>query len=398
MIIISTVALYIHIPFCAKKCGYCDFYSLAGSDALKEAYASALIRQIEEYAIPARGITVESVYIGGGTPSEIGIPRLHEIIKRVKKLYTLANNAEFTVEVNPGAIDPAGLKKLYKDGVNRLSVGIQSAHESELRYLGRRHTFSDAVRCIEDAKTTGFKNISVDLMYAVPGQSADSFIESVKRVLELEPAHISLYGLKIEPGTLFHKNLDKIVPYLPNEETERTMYMYGSQILAEAGLRKYEISNFAKPGAECRHNLRYWHCGEYIGLGAAAHSYFGGTRYSFAKNVKHYISHLNTNAEALEKVDIFDKERYSLFDEYTEISPSERIGEFVMLGFRLVGGIDVNQFAQRFRRDFDDMYLDKMRPFLASGHIVKTVSGYALTDDGMMISNYILSRIIDFDG
>jgi len=391
------LGLYVHIPFCAKKCGYCDFYSVRAGEKTHEAYIDALIKQMKEYSLTAKENLIDSVFIGGGTPTCIGTNLLLKIIKNLKNFYDISRNLEFTVEANPKTIDLKGLKKLYKAGVNRLSIGLQSAHDKELKLLSRIHNYNDFEECYSNAKTAGFTNISVDVMYGIPGQTLKSFYETLKKVVDFNPAHISAYGLKIEPGTVFYKNYDKIQKYLPSEEDERNMYLMCCEFLERNGYNQYEISNFAKKGGECRHNLKYWNCFEYIGLGTGAHSYFANCRFSFKKDIKEYLKSFNYDEIKLDKVDMFDLEKYNLFDEHAMIKPNERIGEYVMLGFRLKSGVDKNKFAKLFSREFDDMYYNKIAPFIKSGHIIDTGTGYALSREGMFVSNYILGKIIDFD-
>ena len=385
-----------HIPFCEAKCGYCDFYSVKAGEKIKDAYTNALIKQIKEYAVPARDSLVDSVFIGGGTPTCIGADRLLKIIKAVRGAFVLSRNLEFTVEANPKTIDLKGLKKLHKAGVNRLSLGFQSADDKELRLLSRIHDCGDFDECYENAQSAGFKNISVDVMYGIPAQTFNSFYNTLNHAIRLKPAHISVYGLKIEPGTGFHKNYEKLQKYLPAEEAERSMYFMCIGLLEKNGYGQYEISNFAKRGCECRHNLKYWTCSEYLGLGAGAHSYFSNCRFSFKKDLKEYLKNFNYDEEKLKKFDVFDFEKYNLFDEHTEIKPNERIGEYIMLGLRLKSGIDVNNFAKIFHMDFDAAYYNKLAPFINSGHIIKTNGGYAFSPEGMFVSNYILGKIIDF--
>ena len=386
-----------HIPFCEKKCGYCDFYSVKSDETTHSAYVSALIKQIKEYSISAKENTVDTVFIGGGTPTSIESNLLLSVIKQIKTSFNLAKNIEFTVEVNPKTIDLKGLKKLRKAGVNRLSIGLQSTHDKELKILSRIHNYNDFLECYENVKSAGFENINIDLMYGIPAQTVKSFYETLRKAVNLKPPHISAYGLKIEPGTSFYKNIDKLQPYLPSEEDESNMYMMCCELLSRAGYEQYEISNFSKRSYECKHNLKYWNCSEYIGLGTGAHSYYFNCRFSFKKSITEYIQNLNYTEHNLKKVDVFDIDSYSLFDEHYEIMPNERIGEYVMLSFRLSAGIDTNKFAKLFYKDFDSVYYHKIAQFIDSGHIVKTSTGYAFSREGMFVSNYILSRIIDFE-
>jgi oxygen-independent coproporphyrinogen-3 oxidase len=349
---------------------------------------------MQEYSIPAKDNLIDSVFIGGGTPTCVGADRLLKLIKNIKSLFSLSKNLEFTVEANPGTIDFKGLKRLYKAGVNRLSLGMQSASDKELKLLSRIHSYRDFEECCKNARLAGFENISVDIMFGIPSQTAESFHNTLRKAMAIQPAHISAYGLKVEPGTFFHKNHERIQPYLPTEETYRKMYFDCCGILEKNGYRQYEISNFAAKGYACRHNLKYWTCGEYIGLGTGAHSYFSNCRFSFKKDIKEYLRNFNYSEANLQKVDIFDFEKYNLFDEHTEIKPNERIGEYIMMGFRLKAGIDKNKFAQLFYQDFDRMYYEKIEPFIKSGHIVKTSAGYAFSPEGMLVENYILGRIL----
>ena len=352
---------------------------------------------MREYSLAAKDNTIDSVFIGGGTPTHIGADMLLKVIKNIKGFFDLSKTAEFTVEANPKTIDLKGLKKLYKAGVNRLSIGLQSANDKELKLLSRIHNYGDFEACYENAKSAGFKNISVDVMYGIPSQTRKSFYETLKKTIILKPTHISAYGLKIEPNTLFHKNIEKIQKHMPSEDEEREMYFMCHELLTKNSYNQYEISNFAKSGHECRHNLKYWTCSEYIGLGTGAHSYFSNCRFSFKKDIREYVKNFNYDENKLQKVDIFDLDKYNLFDEHTIIKPNERIGEYIMLGFRLNSGIDKNKFAKLFNRDFDNMYYQKIAPFIDSGHIVATNAGYAFSLNGMFVSNYILSKIVDFE-
>jgi len=351
---------------------------------------------MQEYSLTAKDKIIDSVFIGGGTPTCIDNDLFLQIIKNIKRFFNLSQNTEFTVEANPGTVGLKELKKLYKAGVNRLSLGLQSADDKELKILSRIHSYGDFLECYENAKSAGFTNISVDVMYGIPNQTMKSFYVTLKNVVLLKPFHISVYGLKIEPDTLFHKNYDKLQQYLPGENEEREMYLVGCDLLAKNGYNQYEISNFAKNGYECRHNLKYWTCSEYLGLGTGAHSYFSNCRFSFKKDIKEYIKNMNYDETKLQRIDIFDLDKYNLFDEYAEIKPNERIGEYIMLGFRLKSGIDKNKFAKLFYMDFDNLYYNKIAPFIESGHIVRTNVGYAFSPEGMFVSNYILSKIVDF--
>ena len=391
------LGLYIHIPFCQSKCGYCDFYSVKATERAQDAYVEALLMQMKEYVLATKDKIFDTVFIGGGTPTSIKNVDLLKIIKTAQKCFSISKGCEFTIEANPRTVDYKGLKSLYKAGVNRLSIGLQSIHANELKALSRIHSFDDFTECYENALQVGFENINIDVMYGIPHQTLGSFYDTLKKVISLKPSHISAYGLKIEPGTKFYVMSDKLKMSLPSEETEREMYLMCCELLEKNGYNQYEISNFAKKNYECRHNLKYWNCSEYIGLGVSAHSYFGDYRFSFKKNIKDYIKSFSYNQKNMQNIGVFDLERYNLFDEYTEIKPNERIGEFVMLSFRLKNGINKNKFARLFHKDFDYMYYHRIRPFIESGHILPTERGYAFSREGMFVSNYILSRILEFE-
>ena len=380
------LGLYIHIPFCVSKCKYCDFYSIAGVDEEgKDKYLEALLCHMSEYKLQTKNYVVSSVYLGGGTPSLLSEKQLKTLMKAVKKNFRLSQRCEISMEVNPGTVDEHKLRAIRKTGVNRLSIGAQSFHEGELRTCGRIHTPEEIYGCILDARKAKFENISLDLMYGLPSQTKKALFENLDNAFNMNVDHISLYGLKIEEGTPFwydRHNLD-----LPDEDEEREMYFEAVELLRHAGYRQYEISNFAKRHKACKHNLRYWNCDEYIGFGPGAHSYFGGKRFSFKKNLGLYINSFNEN----------NKPSETLVDEYIDIPPQAHVAEYVMLRFRLHEGVNLAKFYKRFGRSFEDMYYEKMLPFLNSGHIIKNKTGYAFSLDGMYVSNYILSRIVGED-
>ncbi len=382
----KSLGLYIHIPFCISKCKYCDFYSLPQTDEqIREEYLKALCKHMDEYKTQARGYVVTSVYFGGGTPSLLTEAQLNTLMKKIKRSFRLSVKCEISLEANPGTVDLKKLKSFHRSGINRLSIGAQSFDDALLKMCGRVHTADNIYTCVADAKKAGFDNLSLDVMFGLPGQTKQSLLETLRCTNELNIPHVSLYGLKIEEGTPFWYARNTLM--LPNEDAERDMYFAAADELRANGLRQYEISNFAKPGKQCKHNMRYWNCDEYIGFGPGAHSYFGGKRFSFKKDARLYIDSLDPNKRVNE----------SLVDEYIDIPPSARIAEYVMLRFRLAEGIDCARFKKRFGREFDELYASRIRPYLSSGHIYRTAKGYAFTPEGMYVSNFILSRIVDFD-
>lgn len=380
------LGIYLHIPFCLSKCRYCDFYSIPGaSEELKDRYVKALVNHMKEYGHQAKDYIVDTVYFGGGTPSLLSEKQLKTLMKALKSNFRIYGHAEISMEINPKTADLSKLKCIRRCGINRLSIGVQSFGEHELEIAGRAHSADDAFETVRLARKAGFGNISLDLMFGMPSQSLQSVVDNVNTAISLDVEHISLYGLKIEEGTPFWHDRNKLM--LPDEDEERSMYFSAGALLSAAGLKQYEISNFSKRGKHCKHNLKYWNCDEYLGFGPGAHSYFAGKRFSFKKDINLYTDSFDETKNVTD----------TLIDEYIDIPYPSRVAEYVMLRFRLNTGISVAAFYKRFGRDFDEMYLSKMMPFINSGHILKTKNGYAFSREGMYVSNYILSRIVDFD-
>ena len=382
----KTLGLYLHIPYCIRKCRYCDFYSIPeGEKPVPDAYVEAVCAHMKEYAVQTADYAITTIYFGGGTPSLLSVEQLKRLMKALKSSFHLSKSCEISMETNPKTVELSKLRAFRRTGINRLSLGMQSFNDRDLCICGRAHTASDAVEAFTLARKAGFSNISLDLMYGIPGQTLQSVTDNINTAISLEPEHISFYGLKLEEGTPFWRERNELE--FPDEESERSMYFISSGLLERAGYHRYEISNFSRRGYACKHNLRYWNCDEYIGFGPAAHSYFGGKRFSLKKNVGLYI-------------DSFDPEKSvsePLVDEYIDIPYSSRVAEYVMLRMRLAAGVHCDAFRKRFGRDFDEIYADRLRPYLQSGHVVKTEKGYAFSPEGMYVSTYILARVVDFD-
>ena len=374
------LSIYIHVPFCVRKCEYCDFYSLCDL-SLREDYVEALIAQIKDFRSAAKNKLVDTIYFGGGTPSLLTGEEILRILKTVRSVFRVSDEAEITMEANPGTLDPEKLSAYHAAGVNRLSLGLQSADPRELKRLGRIHTREEFENSFLLARLEGFQNINVDIMYAIPNQTEQTLSATLDYVIALDPDHISFYGLKIEPETPFGRD-ENIEASLPVEDTQADMYLNSAQKLEEAGFLQYEISNFSKPGFECRHNVKNWKCQDYIGFGPAAHSLFEGTRFSYKKEIRSFI------ADPLQ--------RGNLIDDFDEQTMEDIAKQFVMLGFRLRLGIDIEEYAARFNDDFEARYLEKMTPFIEKQYILPTKTGYRLSRQGLLISNYILSELIDF--
>lgn len=378
------LGLYLHIPFCLKKCLYCDFYSLPTSGGVSDEYLNALMAHLDEYHLQTADYAVDTVFLGGGTPSLLSEKQIALLFHRLYQDFNVTKKAEVTVEANPGTVDLAKLKAFRRAGVNRLSLGVQSFCSGDLTACGRIHSVRDNLRAVADARKAGFDNISLDLMFGLPGQSMAELVQSLNTVFKLNVEHLSLYGLKIEEGTPFYEMRTSLP--LPDEDSEREMYFVSRELLLQNGFYHYEISNFAKKDRYCKHNIKYWNGDEYLGVGPAAHSYFAGKRFSFKKDIRLYIDSFSEKGA-----------QESIVEEMIDIPRSARIAEYVMLRMRLSDGVDCGTFHKLFGRDFEKLYLPKMEPFIRSGHIRRTERGYAFTPEGMYVSNYILARMIDFD-
>ena len=372
------LGLYIHIPFCRSKCLYCDFCSFPRADTERiETYVLALCRDLASRSANASAYTVDSVYLGGGTPTILPASLLVKILETVFSHYRVAKDAEITAECNPATGDRNMFDQMHRVGFNRLSIGLQSAHDTELRALGRLHSFSDFERTFLQAREAGFDNISADVMSGIPHQTTESYLQTLERLCALSPEHISAYGLTVEDETPFGRMGARLI--LPDEDAARQMYFDGIAYLASQGYAQYEISNFAKTGYESRHNLKYWNCEPYLGFGPAAYSDFGGVRFGNSRDLDTYI----------ECRDIcIDSEMPS---------PRDRMNEYVMLRMRLAPGVDEVDFEERFGMSFEKTFGKQLQAYESGGFVKKTADGWAFTPEGMYVSNTILSEILEFD-
>lgn len=373
------LGLYIHIPFCKQKCIYCDFYSLSGREDRMDDYTSALCTHLTELAPFAAGYVVDSVYFGGGTPSYLGEKRLVKLLKTVLKRYHVARDAEITLEANP---DSAGdwkvLRSLRKAGFNRLSLGMQSACDQELREIGRIHTADQLRTAVDAARKARFENLSLDLIYGLPHQTPERWSENLSAAVDLAPEHLSCYGLKVEEGTpLF---LQKDTAQLPDDDAQADMYLYTVDFLLHYGYQQYEISNFARTGRESRHNLKYWTLGEYVGFGPGAHSDFGDVRYAYQRDLEGYIRSV--------------REHTPLLSENERIPPLDRDTEWIMLGLRTMQGLDPKVFERRFRRRFT-CFLPFLEQCAQAGYAVEEDGRWRLTPRGALVSNQIIGGMLD---
>ena len=334
----NSLGLYLHIPFCRSKCDYCDFYSLAGQDDRMNDYQKALLQQILDTAPRTKKQVVNSVYIGGGTPTWYGEKRLLEVIGAVKKRFTLSRDVEFTLEANPDSVDEKMLKRLRRAGVNRLSIGMQSVCDKELAAVHRPHTFKQVELAVKAARDAKIKNLNLDLIYGLPGQTEHSWRASVEAALALEPEHLSCYGLTVEEGTPLARRVAE-GEQLPDDDQQAQRYLWTVKRLAQAGFEQYEVSNFSKTGCQSRHNLKYWMGRPYVGLGAAAHSDFGGCRYSFVRDLEGYIRGVLGDGK--------------LVDEMDQIPRRERGSEYLMLRLRTTHGIEEWEYRREYYMNFD---------------------------------------------
>ena len=373
------LGIYIHIPFCRSKCDYCDFYSLAGREDQMDRYQKALLAHLKETAPLAQGYPVDSIYFGGGTPSYYGAKRIKELLAHLSKLFQVEKDAEITVECNPDSVDLKSLRILRKAGVNRLSMGMQSAQEEELRAIHRIHTPQQTNQAVEAARKAKFTNLSLDLIYGLPGQTTESWKATVEHALSLIPQHLSCYGLKVEEGTPLARRVAE-GEVLPDDDQQADLYLWTVGRLERAGLPQYEISNFAKPGYESRHNLRYWLTRPYIGFGPGAHSDFGGRRYSFVRDLDAYIRGV------LEGGDIIDS---------SELIPQrERCGEYLMLRLRTVRGVDGREYRHTYFMDFAPLEA-RLREFAAQGWAEEADGRWRLTPKGFLVSNQLIGDLLD---
>ncbi len=373
-----TLGLYIHIPFCVKKCDYCDFYSVSGRNEDKmDDYLTALCLHLTESAPAAESYLVDTIYFGGGTPSHFGGSRLATILRCIRKYYRIAKKCEITVELNPDSTDASLLTELRKAGVNRLSMGVQSANDKELKQIGRLHNFHQAEEALQTARKVGYDNISLDLIYGLPGQTMESWQESVNRLIELEPEHLSCYGLKLEQGTPLYEQRMEID--LADDDTQADMYLWMVDRLKQAGYEQYEISNFSLPGKQSRHNLKYWLGEEYMGFGPSAHSYFGGRRYGFTRNLPTYVQGILHNGK--------------IIDESEDIPLREQAKEYLMLRMRTTYGIEGSEYRNQYYMNFVPLE-ERLYEYEEYGWATCTNRRWHFTPTGFLLSTPLIGDLL----
>ncbi len=373
------LGIYIHVPFCKSKCIYCDFYSLAEPKAHNfDSYLKAVCAHIREAGPQAPDYVVDTVYFGGGTPSFLGGDGMALILNTVRKSFHVAEDAEITFEANPDSVTDRLLWRLRGEGFNRVSLGVQCDNDEILKKIGRPHTYSQAERAIRKLRRFGFRNISVDLMYGLPGQRRVDWERTLQHVLKHRPEHISCYGLKVEPGTPLAES--ESFYNLADDDTQADMYLAAVEILRQHGYRQYEISNFCKKGLVSRHNMKYWTGGEYLGFGPDASSDFGGRRFAMVRSLTDYISGIQNGGTVLR--------------EMQEIAPRERAGEYLMMRLRTTNGIDPADYEKRYLMSFAPLE-EALRRCEKNNLAEKTRDGrWRLTPEGFLVSNSILSDLL----
>ena len=369
------IGIYIHIPFCAAKCKYCDFNSHVGGRTEQKEYVSVLCREITAFGKKHAKLSADSIYFGGGTPTVLPCGDLIRILDTIKSVFDVDKACEITTECNPGTVDKAYLNELRCVGFNRLSIGIQSANNALLRMLGRIHKFDDCRECVKAAKSAGFDNISGDLMFGLPAQGMYVWRETLKAATELGLNHISAYALKIEEGTPFAKKGVSAA----DDDTSREMYDLCVDYLADMGYERYEISNFAKSGFENRHNLKYWRCVDFIGFGAGAYSCFDGKRFSDIADTAQYIKAVSEE-KTVENTEV--------------LSDFDKMSEFVYLGLRIRDGISESEFLRRFSTPIDEVFGEELNKNIKRGTLVREDERIYIPSRYVYVSNAIMSDFV----
>lgn len=374
------LGLYLHVPFCIKKCEYCDFLSKAGTEEEKEAYVNALVKEIKSYQSFAGDYKVSTVFVGGGTPSCLKPEQTKQIFDALYETFEFIKRPEITMEMNPGTVDREKLEIYKACGINRLSMGLQSTKNENLKVLGRIHTYEEFLESYQLAREAGFTNINLDLMSSLPGQTKEEWEEELQKAIELNPEHISAYQLIIEEGTPFYEKYDSHPELLPDEEESRAIYENTKRILEAEGYVQYEISNYAKPQKECKHNLRYWERGEYLGIGLGSASLIRNMRMNNTKDMSEYLKKAETPKEMRKDVEFLERR--------------QQMEEFMFLGLRKTYGISKKEFHRAFGRDIEDVYGQTLKKFVEEGMIKEKKDRIFLTEDGVLVSNQILSEFL----
>ncbi|MGN0396337.1 MAG: radical SAM family heme chaperone HemW [Coprococcus sp.] len=386
------LSIYIHIPFCIKKCNYCDFLSfeagesfLCGMGIHRKAYIDVLCAEIKSYSPAAKEYIISTVFIGGGTPSILMPGDITRIMVTLRNTFDFVENPEISIEVNPGTLTPAKAKEYIECGINRMSIGLQSANDDELAMLGRIHNYDQFLAAFNAAREAGFRNINVDVMAALPCQTVHSYLDTLEKVLKCCPEHISSYSLIVEENTPISQNAE-LLALLPDEELERQMYEATERVLSLVGYERYEISNYAKSGFECRHNIVYWTLGEYIGIGIGASSFWKNRRFSNTQNMEKYIEAFSnyTASSDIMKVRTIDE----------TLNVDRLMEEYMFLGLRMMKGISVAEFNDYFGHSVYNIYGTVIDKYIKSGHLINDGGIIKLTKKGIDVSNVILADFL----
>ena len=381
--------LYIHVPFCIKKCAYCDFLSAPAGEEERQRYVETMIKEIQGYRKKYQEYCVTTIFVGGGTPSVLSGEQIKEVFNALRASFVIDTQAEITIEVNPGTVTEEKVEAWMQAGVNRISIGLQSVNDEELQMLGRMHTYKDFLNTYHLLRDKGFNNLNIDLISAIPGQTLESWKKTLSTVAELEPEHISAYSLIVEEGTPFYSiygeggadgNLESMVQPLPDEETERFIYEETETILQKYGYDRYEISNYAKPGYACRHNEGYWRRVNYLGVGLGASSLIENQRF---RNFSTY----DTYMDAIQNQKLFHEEVKSL-------SVTDEMEEFIFLGLRMMSGISREEFQKKFGKKIETVYEKQIQQLKKDGLIEFVENRIRLTKRGIDISNYVFEQFL----
>lgn len=399
--IMKSISIYIHIPFCVKKCQYCDFLSAPADSRAQKVYLRALKQEIREQAARYREYEVQTVFIGGGTPTAVPCENLCEVLKTVFTCYRVNPQAEISMEANPGTVTKEALLSYRKAGINRISIGLQSVDDGELKLLGRIHTYRDFLQTYRWAQEAGFTNINLDIMSALPGQSVENYKKTLETVLSLKPQHISAYSLIVEEGTPFYEKYgqesEKLQttgekqPDLPSEEEEREMYALTEKLLVAAGYHRYEISNYALPGRECRHNRVYWKRGNYVGFGLGAASMVENVRFENTRKMQEYLAEYAGVPDAEQS--LFESE-HTFSKNVHPLSQQEQMEETMFLGLRLTEGVSKAEFHRQFGVSMEQIYGEVIQENIAQGLLADEAGYVCLTREGMDLSNYVMAQFL----
>ncbi len=400
--------LYVHIPFCMKKCLYCDFLSAPADEETQREYVEALLREIRFFGERSSDYVVSTIYIGGGTPSWLDEALMAKIIEEITHRFLLAKDAEITIECNPGTVTERKFQTYKKIGINRLSIGLQSVNEKELQLLGRVHTFDQFLKTYELARKTGFTNINVDLMSSLPGQTPKTFANTLQQVIRLHPEHISAYSLIIEKGTPFYETykFDAVkqragmqTEFLPTEDEEYEIGKLTQVVLEKAGYHRYEVSNYAREGYACRHNIGYWRRTNYLGMGLGAASLLENIRYTNTSDLYHYIEESVDIKNVMVPVTLVNQTTVSvpatnLSDTVDVIERNAQMEEFMFLGLRMTQGVLREDFERAFGMTIESVYGEVLQTLLQEGLLEKSEGRIFLTDRGMDLNSYVSSQFL----